>query len=693
MRRRIYCKSSMPNATAKRLKKEFRRRKFKLELLTFISIFINKLNMKKILSIVSAIALALPLFAGTVTFKPSDFAGQGTSSTGSQVSATKGGITVECNKAFGASDALRCYKDGVLNITSASNIQTLDFTFQSASGKYYNGGLADGNDLTAQITVNATSWSNTLASQARITELVVTIDGEGVEPETVDTITVSEALARLNDPAGNKGECYVKGKVLSIITNNVETYGNISYWMADTQNPGDSLQAYRMKGAGNTDYASAASVEFVEGDEILVYAAGLAMYHNNNTGQDIPELNTGYYVRTISGADITTLDWSYADATRDNGNWIVTIAASSANNADNMSLVFASAEENGIAGYHSLAAASQVKIGATTTAVTAGYLKLTFRSISNNNYNIYDVEAKAVSGNVAYRILKEIEIAAFDADGDEILLSADRPFTPKANDTITCAQAREYALSLASGESSPMTVTVRGFITDMFSNGVTFWMDDQAGSAKTIQAYSSTMPAGVSLDNGAEVYVTGALKNYNGTPEIDHGTVSVISGGSEIVGQEVTVAEALAAAQALAPNATSEGYYAITGYISGIVTEYSAQYGNISFWMSDAADDAQNFQAYRAKCDASIADKLVVGAKVKVTDKIKHFHQDATEGEDPKPERTVYETNGGGTVILIQGAGVEDINVNAPAVKFIENGRIIILRNGVRYDVQGRIAE
>ena len=645
--------------------------------------------MKKILSLVSAIALTLPLLAGTVTFKPSDFSGQGTSSTGSAVTATKGGVTLSCDKGYATGTALRCYKNGVVTITSETNISTIDFSFETANSQTYTGGLD------AQVTVNALSWTNTLTAQARFTEVVVTIEGEGVEPTHVDTITVSEALARLTATDGNKGECYVKGKVLSIITNNVETYGNISYWMADTQNPSDTIQAYRMKGANNADYANAAAVEFVEGDEILVYAAGLAMYHNNNTNMDIPELNTGYYVRTISGADITTLDWSYAEAERENGNWKVTIAASNAAGADAMTLVFASTVENGVAGYHTLDAASQVKIGGNTAAISAGYLKLTFKSISNNNYNVYDVEAKAVSGNVAYRILKEIEISAWN-DGDEIVLSADRPFVPKANDTITCAQAREYTLSLAAGESSPMTVTVRGFITDMFSNGVTFWMDDQAGDAKTIQAYSSTMPAGVSLDKGAEVYVTGTLKNYNGTPEIDHGTVTAISGAQEIVAQEVTVAEALAAAQALAANATSEGYYAITGYISGIVTEYSAQYGNISFWMSDAADDAQTFQAYRAKCDATIADKLVVGAKVKVTDKIKHFHQDATEAtetSEAKPERTVYETNGGGTVILIQGAGVEDINVNAPAVKFIENGRIIILRNGVRYDIQGRIAE
>ena len=204
--------------------------------------------MKKILSLVSAIALTLPLLAGTVTFKPSDFSGQGTSSTGSAVTATKGGVTLSCDKGYATGTALRCYKNGVVTITSETNISTIDFSFETANSQTYTGGLD------AQVTVNALSWTNTLTAQARFTEVVVTIEGEGVEPTPVDTITVSEALARLTATDGNKGECYVKGKVLSIITNNVEQYGNISYWMADTQNPGDTIQAYRMKAAGNTAY-------------------------------------------------------------------------------------------------------------------------------------------------------------------------------------------------------------------------------------------------------------------------------------------------------------------------------------------------------------------------------------------------------------------------------------------------------
>lgn len=641
--------------------------------------------MKKFFTLLCALALTLPMLAGVVSFLPVDFLEQGVSGTGGAVSATKNGVTVTCDKGFGATDALRCYKNSVVAITSTSTIQKLNFEF-SGSG-YTNGGMA------TEIEVNAMSWTETMSnSQTRFARIDVTIDAYVETPE-LDTISVSQALARIADENGNKGECYVKGKVLSIITNNVETYGNISYWMADIDNPSDSLQAYRMKGADNTSYADALDVEFVVGDEILVYTAGLTLYHNTNTGADIPELNSGYYVRTLNGAEIVTLDWAVGNAYREDGKWALEIEKVAAQPDNVVRLVFESDKETSLAGYHVLAEGSSVKYEGSEAAIS-GSVVLTFKEVNNNGLNVYAVQMTVVADEVAYRLNNEIEFYAQDENGDEIVLVGDRPFVPAEGDTITCAQAREYALSLGSGEASTMTVTVKGFVTDMFSNGVTFWMDDQRGEAKTLQAYSCTMPLGVNVVDGTEVYVTGKLKNYNGTPEVDHGTVKVISGAETVTVVAATVAEAVAVAQALEANKVSAETYAITGYITAIVTEYSAQYGNISFWMSDNVNDnGQVFQAYRAQCDAAIVDKLVAGAKVKVTDKIKHFHQDATEGDDPKPERTIFETNGGGVVELLSGAGVEDIFTNAPAVKFIENGQLIIIRNGVRYNVQGQIAE
>lgn len=644
--------------------------------------------MKKLLSIFSALALTLPLLAGVVTFKPGDFANQGTSSSGSPVSTTKNGVTVACDKGYGASSALRCYKNSVLTITSESKMSTIEFAFETASGQTYDGGL----DATITVEGDGLSWENTLASQARFTEIKVTINAD-VPEETVDTISVTEALARLKD--GKTGECYIKGKVSQIISNNVETYGNISYWMHDSENANDSIQAYRMKAAGNKDYASSADIEFVVGDVILVYATGLANYHNNNTGVDIPETTGGYYVRTISGKPSEKLDWAYGTAIRFEDHWQLEIAKTDADEANVLILKFASDKENAIAGHHYLAQGSSASINGSNQAITNGFVQLAFKEVSTGGYNVYATQVSAITADKVYTIAADLEFMAVRDDYEtEIDLDGDRPFVPTEGQEITCEEARSYALSLPAGTTGDITVTVHGFVTDLFSNGITFWMADQQGSEKVFQSYLSVLPDGVALANGAEVKVTGKVTNYNGTPEISKGNVEVISGGQEIVPVEVNVAEALAACQALAQNATSTDVYAITGFIINIARDYSEQYGNISFWMSDnASDEKGDFEAYNVKCDATLAAKLLPGAKVKVTDKLKHFHQDAkpAEGDQPeKPERTVYETNGGGTVELLQGAGVEDIMSDAAVVKFIQNGQLYIIRNNAIYNVQGQ---
>ena len=642
--------------------------------------------MKKILSLVSAIALALPIFAGTVTFKPGDFNGQGTSSTGSEVTATKGGVTLHCDKGYGSTSALRCYKNGVLTITSETKISTLDFSFESANGKTYNG------DLEAQITVNDKSWTNTLTNQARFTEIVVTIEGEGVEPEKVDTFSVSQVLTRFAE--GKKGECYVRGKVTSIITNNVETYGNISYWLADVDNPTDTVQGYRMKAAGNQNYASAADVEFVEGDEILVYAAGVSEYKKDESTPAIIELNTGYYVRTLKGAELVNLDWNYGSAYRDEGTWTLEVKKTGSDTKNIINLVFSSDKANAIAGYHALAEGSNILVEGTQTAITSGSAQLTFKEIGANSLNVYTVKAIAVAGDKAYRINKELEFFAADGEGNEIVLTGDRPFKPTEGQEITCAQAREYALSLPQGSTGEITVTVHGYITDLFSNGITFWMADQKGEEKVFQSYLTVVPTGKALENGLDVKVTGKVTNFNGTPEISKGQLEFVGDAPDVQTIPVTVAQAIEVAQGLDNNAVTKDLYKIEAYIASIAYAYSADYGNISLWLTDTeGDGAQTFQAYRAKCDAAIADKLVDGAKVVVIGNIKKQYDAETTKDDGTvlPERTIYEIVNG--TVELYGTGVDDVTTATPAVKFIENGQIYILRNGVRYNLQGQVAE
>ncbi len=506
----------------------------------------------------------------------------------------------------------------------------------------------------------------------------------------LDTIGVSEALQRITD---NKlGACYVKGKVTRIETKGdaVANYGNLNIWLRDLENANDSIKGYKIYGANNQKYKSAADVEYVEGDDILVYANELKMYNTT------PEINVGYYVRTLNGKEIVALEWANPDAsaTHDGANWTMKIKKSSSDADNVLEFVFPSDKADAIAGSYTLSSSS-LKLDGASVAIVSATAMIKFKSIGSNS-NIYNVQVSVIGNEKIYRLVAEMDIYAENENG-ETRLKGDRPFVPAEGDTITCAQAREYVLSL-DDKVDGMTIIVRGFVTEIINTEKvykTFWMDDEKGTNKTFEVafYKELLPAGFELELGTEVIAVGVAYNYGGTPEVKNASVTIV--GAEVNTYEATVDEALKVGKALAQNETTKDLYKITGFITNVSTAYDEQYGNISFWMSDTeGDGAQEFQAYRAKCDASIVDKLVEGAKVIVTANIQNFHQDAKPAEgdqDAKPERNIIQAVNG-TVELFS-TPVDNVFNNAPAVKFIENGQIYILRNGVRYNVQGQIAQ
>ena len=104
----------------------------------------------------------------SVSFSPDDFSGQGTTGTGSSISATKSGVTFSCDKGFGTTQ-IRCYSGGTITITSSgSNISAIGFTFSGT----YTGGLE-----TSYSGLSTTNWSQSLGSQARITAITITVGG------------------------------------------------------------------------------------------------------------------------------------------------------------------------------------------------------------------------------------------------------------------------------------------------------------------------------------------------------------------------------------------------------------------------------------------------------------------------------------------------------------------------------------
>ena len=656
--------------------------------------------MKKLFTFVVALMTVAAVNATQVVLNPADMP-QLTTDGGAAYNETIGGISVQITKGIVNDSQIRIYKNQTLTITAQSDISAIVFTCTaSGTSQYGPGCFAEQEGYTYEL--NKGTWDgsaksvsfNAESNQVRATQIVVYLDGEKpASGETkVDTIGVSQAIARIKN--GQKESCYVLG----VVAGDPFTLGanGPAFYMTDIENAADSLEGFKIGKDANTPYASAEAMaaDFGMGDTILIFALGLDKY------KEIYETTSGYFCKVVGKSAAVVLDWATGTAYRESTGWTLEIAKGNNDQNNLVNLKISSTKKDAIAGSYPLAAGSEIVLNGAKTAITAGNVKLTFKEIGVNSLNIYNVQATFTVGDKVYRIMSDVEFYAVDENSEEIALVGDRPFKPTEGQEITCAQAREYALSLASGTTGDVKVTVVGYVTDLFSNGVTFWMDDQQGSAKTFQAYmvKTVQPAGVGLKNGAKVKVTGYVTNFSGTtPELKDGAVEIVEGGEQIVATEVTVAEALAAAKALEQNKTSEGVYAITGYISAIAEEFKADKGNMSFWMSDNLNDAaQEFQAFRVSCTEDLAAKLRPGAKVKVTAKITHFHQDAkpaTDTEEAKPERTIYETVQGGTVELLAVSGVEDVMSNAPAVKFIENGQIYIIRNGVRYNLQGQVAE
>lgn len=246
--------------------------------------------MKKFFSIVAAALVALSMSAKVVEFTPADFEGQGTESSGSAVSATKDGVTVSCDKAFGHSLALRCYKNSVLTVSATEEFTTLVFQFYST----YTGGLNE------TIAVGATSWTNTMGSQARVENLKVYI-GETPGVVTIDTISVSQAVARI--AAGQTGKCYVYGRVTDIDLAYL-SQGTVNCLMVDLENETDTIKGYKMAGANNAKYYADSETEYAVGDTVLFYANKLELYNTTN------EINGGYFVEVLGAGDgpRTTMD-------------------------------------------------------------------------------------------------------------------------------------------------------------------------------------------------------------------------------------------------------------------------------------------------------------------------------------------------------------------------------------------------
>lgn len=155
--------------------------------------------------------------------------------------------------------------------------------------------------------------------------------------------------------------------------------------------------------------------------------------------------------------------------------------------------------------------------------------------------------------------------------------------------------------------------------------------------------------------------------------------------GEATPAEEITVTKALEIGSALAEGATSDNEYRVVGFARG-AKEYDTQYNSQTFYMTDDMSVKGEFYAFQTRI-SEIAD----GYKVAVTGKImKYVYTD----EDGNVTGTSIQIKQGKGEIISTATAVEDVQVDATkAIKVVENGQLVIIRDGVRYNAVGAVIE
>ena len=112
----------------------------------------------------------------------------------------------------------------------------------------------------------------------------------------------------------------------------------------------------------------------------------------------------------------------------------------------------------------------------------------------------------------------------------------DEPTIPGDATEITCAKAAELCAALEDKTESTDIYTVTGYITEtdgkISRDQQVFWMDDTKDGGKVFQAYWANIPDPTkALPVGTKVKMTGKLKRFGETAEMQNGTVVVLEMG------------------------------------------------------------------------------------------------------------------------------------------------------------------
>lgn len=580
--------------------------------------------MKKFFSLIAAVLFAGSMMADVV-ISGSAFAGQGTSSTGSPVSATVEGVTFECDKAYcdDAHSTLRCYKNGVITITAPEKITKLIFQFYQT----YNGGLAN------EVVVDANEWTYTLPSQARIEQVTVSF-GDSPAP-VVDTLNVAQAIeiaSALADNASSK-EYFIEGFAVNVADYYVESgtpKNQTFYIVEDAAAPDSVLQAFRA-----TPQKEGKAYPVLAGDKVRLFGK-LQKYVKNDKTQLEVVTPTVEFLSEVEGD--RTIDIP-----------VVTLDTITVAKALEIGGALASGASTDVAyvieGYASNIVTYYEATNENETFWMADTKESTAKSNAEGAFEVYrgKIDQKEEIGLHAHvfvtaKIYKYQPMKNNQPNGDPVIETANSPI-PTVNVVekgeqeevivATVAEAMAVGKALASGATTEKRYEITGYVSNVYTfynpdySNETVWITDDptstsASADDAFQIYRGKPNTKAEIGYGAKVKVTTTITNYGGsTIESASGVTIEVLEPSTYDPDILTVEEAVEIAMGLAEGAKAPKYSVVKGFIqeagavaSGVATYKLAQFPN-------EAEGA--VQAYKATILNADVEKLVVNNYVAVT--------------------------------------------------------------------------
>lgn len=214
------------------------------------------------------------------------------------------------------------------------------------------------------------------------------------------------------------------------------------------------------------------------------------------------------------------------------------------------------------------------------------------------------------------------KVTAGEAPADPVDISA------------TFAEVLTAGKALTSGESSYDYYVFDAYVVK--NTGTNYFLGatadaDTSDDKALFEIYKASEANQAKLLKGAKVTVKTKIKNFNGQVE-DAGdatlTITVVEAGEAWVVNynEVTVAQAIAAALALEDGKTSTELYKVSGYI--VAVTYAWGNGTASLTLGATKDATDVLTVYKLAVPEADKDKVVVGAQLTIGGNLQNYVKD-----------------------------------------------------------------